>query len=437
MIVLPVLVAVLHVSGGLSATSGSLTVTPSLPPSVTFTLLSTNPTAVPLSSIVANASSLPTSSLSSTVPPGTQPTFLPLAPPLPNAALLSPSNYPSLDKQPPTNTSLVQQWIQDVNNSGTSIPNIPPTLPGGCAANPAAVADTSRCWWSCSGCTRPSDVTSCPTQRTWGLTYDDGPAYHTPELLSYLDQHGLKSTFFVVGSRVISFPGLLQAEYMGGHQIAVHTWSHPPLTTLSNEEIIAELGWSKKVIKDVLGVTPNTMRPPYGDIDDRVRAISLAMGLTPVIWTRLNPTTTFDTNDFNIASNGTTVGDVLYNWENIVRNASTLQTGFIVLEHDLFQQSVEVATGYILPDGQARNFNIKPVISCLNKPLSDAYIETNNNQTNPPAQSGSAVTRSSGAQATSTSTSSSGAVSIFDYGFSLAVPATLVGLFAGLVAVRT
>lgn len=146
MIVLPVLVAVLHVSGGLSATSGSLTVTPSLPPSVTFTLLSTNPTAVPLSSIVANASSLPTSSLSSTVPPGTQPTFLPLAPPLPNgesslmfltvfncsssAALLSPSNYPSLDKQPPTNTSLVQQWIQDVNNSGTSIPNIPPTLPG-------------------------------------------------------------------------------------------------------------------------------------------------------------------------------------------------------------------------------------------------------------------------------------------------------------------
>jgi peptidoglycan/xylan/chitin deacetylase (PgdA/CDA1 family) len=40
----------------------------------------------------------------------------------------------------------------------------------------------------------------------------------------------------------------------------VHTWSHPSLTTLTNEEIIAELGWSKKIISDVLGVTPNMMR---------------------------------------------------------------------------------------------------------------------------------------------------------------------------------
>ena len=47
----------------------------------------------------------------------------------------------------------------------------------------------------------------------------------------------------------------------------VHTWSHPSLTTLSNEEIIAELGWSRKIIKDILGVTPNMMRPPFGDIE--------------------------------------------------------------------------------------------------------------------------------------------------------------------------
>ena len=67
---------------------------------------------------------------------------------------------------------------------------------------------------------------------------------------------------------------------------------------------MAELGWTRKAIKAVLGVTPTTMRPPKGDIgrsasqifllsytdpdlhaDDRVRAISLAMGLIPVIWT--------------------------------------------------------------------------------------------------------------------------------------------------------
>jgi peptidoglycan/xylan/chitin deacetylase (PgdA/CDA1 family) len=54
---------------------------------------------------------------------------------------------------------------------------------------------------------------------------------------------------------------------MAGHQIVIHTWSHPELTTLSNEQVIAELGWSRKIIKDVLGVTPTMTRPPYGDIE--------------------------------------------------------------------------------------------------------------------------------------------------------------------------
>lgn len=68
-----------------------------------------------------------------------------------------------------------------------------------------------------------------------------------------------------------------------------------------------------------------------------------------------------------------------------------MDNGFILLEHDLFQQAVEVATGYILPDALSQkdpSFDIKPVVQCLNKPLSDAYIELNDNSTNPPAQSG-------------------------------------------------
>lgn len=137
---------------------------------------------------------------------------------------------------------------------------------------------------------------------------------------------------------------MLQYEYMAGNQISVHTWAHPPLTTRTNEEIVAELGWSKEAIRQIvrklfppppppllrsyaahkictyadlitfflhfdfdtsgmfeqIGVTPNTMRPPYGDIDDRVRAISLQMGLTPIIWTSVNGTS-FDTFDWEIA----------------------------------------------------------------------------------------------------------------------------------------
>jgi hypothetical protein len=97
--------------------------------------------------------------------------------------------------------------------------------------------------------------------------------------------------------------------------------------------------------------------------------------------------------DFNINGGLTSVQQVLQNWQYILGNVTTISTGFIVLEHDLFPQSVDVATGYILPDALAHNppFSIKPVITCLNKPNSDAYIETNNNVTSPPPAQGAAV----------------------------------------------
>ncbi|KAJ7169486.1 glycoside hydrolase/deacetylase [Mycena filopes] len=357
------------------------------PTSFSFTLASTNPTAIPLASIVSNAPTQVTHTLATTYAPGTTPTAVSGAPPLPNAALLAPSNYPPLDRVVPTDSPEVQQWIQEVANSGVTIPDFAPTVDSGaCGSNAAAAADTSRCWWTCTGCVLDTDITTCPDKLTWGLTYDDGPSPYTSDLLQFLDQNNLKSTFFAVGSRVISFPQILQTKYMGGHQIGVHTWAHFPLTTLTNEQIIGELGWSKKVIKDVLGVTPSHFRPPFGDIDNRVRAIAQAMGLIPVIWTRISPQATFDTDDFDLHSGLTTASHVLQNWDFISANASTINTGFILLEHDLFQQSVDIATGYILPDALAHQppFKIVPVIECMNKPLSDAYIELNNNSTNPP-----------------------------------------------------
>jgi hypothetical protein len=94
--------------------------------------------------------------------------------------------------------------------------------------------------------------------------------------------------------------------------------------------------------------------------------------------------------DFDIHNGITNVQQVLFNWENIMQNVMTMNTGFIVLEHDLFQQTVEVATGYILPDALARQpkLNITTVNSCLNRPVGDAYLETNDNTSNPLPLSG-------------------------------------------------
>lgn len=52
-----------------------------------------------------------------------------------------------------------------------------------------------------------------------------------------------------------------------------------PLTSLTNEQIVAELGWTRKAIKAVLGVTPLTMRPPYGDIEYAPQCVQYMRGV--------------------------------------------------------------------------------------------------------------------------------------------------------------
>jgi len=267
---------------------------------------------------------------------------------------------------------------------------------GSCAGTPGAIND-GRCWWTCGGCTRETDITECPDKLTWGLSHDDGPSPYTPVLLDYLNEVNLKTTFFVVGSRVLSRPEMLQAEHAAGHQISVHTWSHKPLTTLTNEEIVAELGWTMKVIKDTIGVTPNTFRPPYGDIDDRVRGVAAQMGLTPIIWTQYleanNTYTNFDTTDWNIPGGQATGSTALQKFEQILNEyVPKLDTGFIVLQHDLYQQSVDLAVGYIMPQAIASGrFAMKSIIDCLGRPLSEAYIETSSNTTNTQITSGAST----------------------------------------------
>jgi len=179
---------------------------------------------------------------------------------------------------------------------------------------------------------------------------------------------------------------MLLSEYMSGHQISIHTWSHAPLTTLSNEQIVAELGWTAKVIRDVIGVTPNTFRPPYGDIDDRVRYIAAQMRQTPIMWTGVPTNNTvqyFDTTDWNIPGNRATGPSALSKFETILNDyVPMLNSGFIVLQHDIYQQTVDLAVGYILPMAIASGkYQLKSIIDCLGLPNSEAYVETSSNNT--------------------------------------------------------
>jgi len=239
----------------------------------------------------------------------------------------------------------------------------------------------------------------------------------------------------VVGSRVIERPAVLLEEYMAGHEISVHTWSHHPLTSMTNEQIVAELGWTRRAIQKVLGVTPTTMRPPFGDIDDRVRAISLAMGMVPIIWTTTPASGPFDTNDWRVAGGMVDSTTSFNTFEAILGNASSLPSGFIVLQHDLYEVTVDLAVGYTLNAALTHNppFTLTSIGACSNIQVANLYAESNQNKSFPYTNH-TVVTSSNSDSNTTSGSSSSGSEGKSSSG-TISVPWLVAGLVGGGLAV--
>lgn len=99
------------------------------------------------------------------------------------------------------------------------------------------------------------------------------------------------------------------------------------------------------------------------------------MNLTPVIWT-VAGTTSFDTFDWRVPGGEQTAGDSVTQFQTILAQAASLSTGFIVLEHDLWWQEVDLAVGYFLPAAQAAHFQITSINTCVGQALADVYVET-------------------------------------------------------------
>jgi chitin deacetylase len=128
------------------------------------------------------------------------------------------------------------------------------------------------------------------------------------------------------------------------------------MTTLSNLQVVAELGWTMQIIHDSTGgrlprfwrsvgiqslkgesvvSRPHVYRPPYGDVDNRVRAIaSQVFGLTTVLWN-------YDSNDWHLQPTNPTytpssVHNSLVEWI-----SGPKSPGLIILEHELSNDSVQ------------------------------------------------------------------------------------------------
>lgn len=249
------------------------------------------------------------------------------------------------------------------------------------------------CYWQDDLCVRNTetvnfgkDFTHCVDGGVWSMTFDDGPndgslssGHGTEDILANLDAVGKKATFFLIGSNIINTPGgkdIVKEIIEKGHDIGAHTWSHSPMTVLTNKQIIAEFLYTESAIAEATGnkLRPSIWRPPCGDIDDRVRAIASALGYTTIMWTSYPDRDSRDSLHGWKASDKT-INKLVYDMSSWFEQDK--KAGFISLQHDVSPTSLSTAAKFfeVMKSSQSTNTinNVVPLSEC-DPQISPLYI---------------------------------------------------------------
>ncbi len=111
------------------------------------------------------------------------------------------------------------------------------------------------------------------------FSYDDN-VKQDKRFIELLNKYGLKGTFNLNSQRFgdVTLKESQKANIKSseaksiyeGHEIAVHTLTHPDLVKLSDEEIIREVEEDRLRLSEIAGYEVVGMAYPYGTYDSRV-----------------------------------------------------------------------------------------------------------------------------------------------------------------------
>ena len=118
------------------------------------------------------------------------------------------------------------------------------------------------------------------------FTFDGGSgAQSGDKILATLAKHHVRGSFFLTGKFVEENPDLVKHMVAQGHEIFNHTYNHPHLPTLKDNDIVEELEKMEKSLMTVAGISPKPyFRAPYGDRNSRVLDIAAKAGYRSVYW---------------------------------------------------------------------------------------------------------------------------------------------------------
>ena len=145
------------------------------------------------------------------------------------------------------------------------------------------------------------------------FSFDDG-VLQDIDIIAVLNKYGLKGTFNL-NSGYLGCPGALDRmgekiphskvpaykvkDIYAGHEVAVHTLTHPNLTTLDEQTIIRQVEEDRKALSTLVGYDVIGMAYPCGGINNDDRVAEIIRKNTPIRYAR----TITSTHDFKTQEN--------------------------------------------------------------------------------------------------------------------------------------
>ncbi len=178
-----------------------------------------------------------------------------------------------------------------------------------------------------------------------GLSFDAAwGAEHTEAILQTLKAHDVKATFFLTNIWLREYPEMAKKIAQEGHEVAMHSVSHPHMNELSSEQIATELTENAAMIQEVTGYTPELFRFPFGEYNNQSVNEVKNLGYYPIQWS-------IDSLDWK---EDLTKDDI------VARVTKNLHNGAIILCHNNGQHTAE-AIDEILKESKAKGYTVMPI----------------------------------------------------------------------------
>ena len=276
----------------------------------------------------------------------------------------NPADTSSITNEPPkssdsSGTSDKSSSSNDSSISNPSIPSDSDRLPPYNSSNQGNGIGGGAIMGNCSigsrklpiYCVDLSKKTNLDTSKKYvSISFDAAWDEDTIKILDILDKYNIKTTFFMTGGWVDSYPDKVLEIYNRGHDLGNHSQNHKEMSKLSVNEQKDEIMSVANKIKEITGYTSFLFRPPYGDYNSTLIDTVYGCNFYPIEW---------DVDSLDWKDYGT---------DNIIKTVTThkaLKNGSIILMHNGAKYTAE-ALESVITGLQSQGYEIVPISQLIN-----------------------------------------------------------------------